>query len=270
MELSEEADSLAATTAFWLLGVLDPDYPLDDLGPLHMEVRAKLRALAIMALLTQGKGQLFLEHLHRCGLVREVFLRRCQDNEGEGDDEQQHHCCVGRFDGMIDSIAAGDFELARRLLTLAPSRFRAGHEYLDDHCYAHILGALLEDRDPDDTALNEHLDDFERFLEGASSPRLELCRALLTHDQDAFDAAFDDLLQARIDEISAARARGQFEDPIVLAERLVFIEGLAILRLATARGLHADPEYIFCPQLARQARPQLFRGFDEHPVGDRA
>ena len=50
------------------------------------------------------------------------------------------------------------------------------------------------------------------------------------------------------------------EDPEIVAQRQVFVEGLAILRLAERRGLTTQAEYQYCPSLARVPMRTPFPG----------
>ena len=36
-----------------------------------------------------------------------------------------------------------------------------------------------------------------------------------------------------------------------MSQRLIFVEGLAVLRLATLYGLKTESDYLFCPSIAR-------------------
>ena len=91
----------------------------------------------------------------------------------------------------------------------------------------------------------------KRYWTGTPSARLDVCRALLNRDQTAFDEAFDKLIQEQDAKIAADKARFQLEEPEVMSQRLIFVEGLAVLRLATLHGLKTEPDYLFCPSIAR-------------------
>ena len=68
--LAEYSESLAYETAFWLQGVDDPEFPLEELGRLSLEVSERFRALAIILLLSNGSVDLFCHNLIRSGLSR--------------------------------------------------------------------------------------------------------------------------------------------------------------------------------------------------------
>jgi hypothetical protein len=249
-------ETMAGDVAFWSLGLKNPSYPLAQIGSLSLELSGKFRALAIMQLLIEGSSDLFLHNLIRSGRARELYLQRlAQENVSD-----QHHQVSGRYRPLLSSIAAGDLDRARRIDALSSPEFRDGHEYEDDYCYAKLLAHLLTDSAREDARSAVWTDQFEAWLDGASHVRLQLCRALLERDQDKFDSAFEGLLQDHELSIEADRARSQHEDDQVRAERLVMIEGLAILRLARRQGLETADEYRYCPALARAPMSVPFPG----------
>ncbi|WP_437585655.1 Imm49 family immunity protein [Sorangium sp. So ce1000] len=254
MKLAEHGEALAYDIAFWMAAAADPGYPIVQLDQLSVELSGKLRALAIMVLLVKADSDRFYHNLIRSGLVRETYLRRCRDEVFSG-----HHRVSGRIASLLDSIAAGEIPLARRIAALSPAEHRQGHEYEDDYCYAQVLHLWVADPARDE-GIAPILDYFEAFLEGRTDPRLDCCRALWTREQKPFDEAFDALLAERVAETEAAIERGQEEEPSVVSQRYVSIEGLALLRLAEARGLSTRREYPLCPSLARVPMVMPFPG----------
>jgi hypothetical protein len=239
--------------AFWMAGVYDDEFPFEELGDLTIELSSKLRTMAVSVLVSTGKSNAFYHNLMRSGRVRERYLRRCL-TEAHLDD---HHRCSGRYAPFLDAIAGGDEHLAVRIADLSPSEWLTGHEYEDDYCYAQILHSLVKG----EAARHEDLlAQFERYLEGEPSLRFRLARALVSRSQQDFDDAFEDLLRQRTNEIAANKARGELEEPHVIAGRRIFVEGLAILRLAEKVGLKTEEEYLFCPSIARIPMTEPFPG----------
>jgi len=93
---------------------------------------------------------------------------------------------------------------------------------------------------------------------GPDDPRVGVCKALIEADSEGFAQAFHALLLARQGEIDEGVARGEIEELAVVTQRHVYIEGLAMLRLAQARGIATESEYAFCPSLARQPMVEPF------------
>ena len=253
MRLAEYIEPLSYDTAFWMAGVLNAEYPLSELGDLTLEVSAKLRTMAIVVLLTKAATDTFYHNLIRSGRCREVYLQRCLADNALW----EHHRASGRYEPLVDVIAAGDFSAAGRIVERSPVEFMTGHEYADDYCYAQIIHTLVRD---DITNVSQLFRRFHEYIEGDSNPRLSLSHALVERDQRAFDDAFEALLMERDAEIQAARERRQIEDLQVTAQRQVFVEGLAVLRLAERRGLQTQPEYRYCPSIARVPMSQAFPG----------
>ncbi len=248
MQLAEEVDALAYDTAFWLVGYEEPGvYALEELGSIGVDLSRKLRALAIITLLTSGDSDKFCHNLIRSGRVREHYLMRMRQVPGQAD----HHLASARIDPLLDAVAAGDITLAHHIAWVSPRTWEPQREYEDDFCYAQILHRLIHGV-PSAAVYQPFIDQFEAALKGQPSERLDVVKALVQRSQGDFDQAFDALLDARRKAILAAIGRAQIEDPPVLAERQVFIEGLALLRLAERQGLQTQPDYLYCPSLARR------------------
>lgn len=255
MILIDELDLLACDIAFWSLGLIDEDYPLDQLGDLSLDLSGKLRAAAIVVLLTKGDIDSFYHNLIRSGRSRHIYLSRLNDHEVHND----HHQSSGRFGALLDTIAAGDFQLANSIIKLSKSEWFKGHEYLDDFCYAQIIHSLMT-FDVITINVQHIIEQWENYQEGKLNYRLETCRALIAKDQELFDDSFDMLLLARENDIITNITRGEQEDIQVIAERQIFVEGLALLRIADMRGMKTHSDYRYCPSVARLPMTSPFPG----------
>jgi hypothetical protein len=139
-------------------------------------------------------------------------------------------------------------------VTASRTSWLQGAEYEDDYCYAQLIHRLVSQENGEIVA-NALIEQFERVLDGQPSARLDVCRSMLNRDQAAFDEAFDNLIHEQEAKIAADKARFQLEEPEVMSQRLIFVEGLAVLRLATLRSLKTEPDYLFCPSIARLTEP---------------
>jgi hypothetical protein len=254
VKLEEYGKLLAYEAAFWWQGVANPTYPIDEMGKLSLEVSNKFRVLAIVTLVTQGESDFFYHNLIRSGRSREAYLLRLRQ-EGISD----HHGCSGRYESLLDAVAAGDLPLARHIADLSPGEWQEQHEYEDDYCYAQCLHRFIRAEPPRDQ-LDTLFGRWAVYLDGKDTARLNVCQALSTQEQKAFEEAFEALLDEQQAKIGADKERGQFEDPSVVAQRRVFVEGLALLRLADIRGLNTQQEYRYCPSLARVPMINPFPG----------
>jgi hypothetical protein len=247
MVWSDEISGVVVDAAFWWLGVEDPGTPVERVGDLSLEVSYKLRTLAILALLGKASTDGFVHSCVRAARARRLYLRRL----AEAAIEHSHHRVSGRYEPLLDAVAAGDMPLVADIERLTPADFRPPDEYEDDYCYAQIVQRLCRETVPEEE-LPPLLERFRRYLDGDDNPRLPVCEALVARDERQFAEAFDDFLTGFEARIQKDIARGQLEDVHVLAQRHVSVEGLAILRLATRRGIPTEREYLYCPSLARR------------------
>jgi len=246
---------MAYDIAFWMLALDNPDYPVAQLGNLSVELSDKLRALAIITLLVKGESDFFFHNLIRSGRAREIYLLRARA-AGLVED---YHYVLGRPLPLLDLIAAGDLERARRIGAASPAHFRQGREYEDDHWYAAVLLALLAEPSVP-AAVDQALDAWERSLDGLDLSRLHVVRAIAAGSHEDFAPSFEALLDRRDAEIREEKQRNKIENATTLASRDVFVEGLALLRLAERAGIPTSPEYRYCPGLARLPMQQPFPG----------
>ena len=250
MTFSDVGLPFSFETAVLLENLEDPEITIADLGELSLNASSKLRSLAIMALLSKGDRILFAHNLTRSGRVRLSYLDRLRRERLE----DEHHGVSGRIDGQLDAVAASDLDLARKIVAASRTSWLEESEYLEDYCYAQLVHRLVtgEGELGSVEALTRQ---FEGALDGQPSARLEVCQTLRNRDQSGFDEAFDALIRGRQAQIEADKARFQQEEADIMAQRLIFVEGLAVLRLATLYGLRTESEYLFCPSLARLTEP---------------
>ena len=79
-------------------------------------------------------------------------------------------------------------------------------------------------------------------------------------DQAAFEEAFETLLAQRTRRIEAEKTRKKIEEPATIAERQIYVEGLALLQIAGRLKFATQPEYLYCPSLARVPMQRPFPG----------
>lgn len=243
---AEDREELAHEIAFWMQGLDEPLPELDEHARLTRQLCAQLRALAIMVLLGTGNSDRFHHNLIRSARLRLAYLQRCA-REGA---TEEHDFVSGMIEPLHDAMAAGDWPLVGQIAKAAPAHHRPGHEYEDDHHHAVLLGQLVAA--PGD--LGAQMAAWQRLAAAVGDeahPRLAVLRALIERRQADFDAAFEALTGLRHTELLAEAQQGGLVSPGVQAQRHVYIEGLALLRLAQHRGLAADGEHRLCPALAR-------------------
>lgn len=248
--LADEGEPLAYDIAFSLAGD-EPD--LRELESRARHVAPKLRALAVIVLVTRGDRVRFRGNLLAAAELRRDYLHAAR--RAGSATEAGREFAAGRSGALFDALAAGSMPLALEIAELAPAEWRADCEYEDDFCWARLVGLQLPGARVDATEPAALLARFEASLQGQGSARLELAQALVARDAAAFGPAFEALLAEHARHIDERIEAGEMDDPIVLADRRVLVEGLGLLALADALGLPTEREYLYCPSIARVERP---------------
>lgn len=253
MNYEDSATALAYDAAFWAMAFEDEDYDLAALGDIALEVGRKFRALGIMGLLATGDNAHLHDNLRLSGEYRNRYLQRVVSAR----QYDAHHYVCGRVNPVFDLVAAGENAVLASMKTLSPPDFFPQREYLPDHCYANILSAFSLSgsgvSSAEGSSIPLYIEQYEQWLDGETDPRFECCRALAESDEPAFLDAFHLLLAQRVEHIEERRSM-DLEDVIIAAERFIFVEGLALLRLARLQSFDVDQDFALCPRIALKGR----------------
>jgi hypothetical protein len=238
---AESFEVLVDEIAFLVENLNAPACTLEHAGRFYEEVAEGLRAHAILRLLLDANPQGFSHDLVMSGHARRAFLRRCKSSA-----HADCYLAFSRSGSMLDAIAGDDLALAAEIFKQSPTKWQPDDEYEDDFCYQRYLGLELTDAPP--VERKAMLDQFEIAADGDGA-RLEACRAFYARDSKAFETAFEALLQVRGEEVDEDAGLAD-EELIVAIGSKVFIEGVAVLKLARRAGLAIADQYPMCPLLA--------------------
>ena len=234
-------DELATEVAFCLENIRHPKCTLEKAGHFYEGAAEALRGHAILRLLIDGDDAGFSNDLVMSAQARRAYLRRCtQANYAD------HFLAFSRSGSFLDAIAGDHIDIALEVFRMSPAAWRPGDEYEDDFCYQRLLGLLLGGASSDELAAT--LKQLDQVAEGRGA-RLDVGRALHARDATLFEQAFQDLLAQRSGENNADKFLAE-EQLTVAAGTTVFVEGVAVLKLARRLGLPIAPEYPMCPTLA--------------------
>lgn len=252
MDLEELAAQLAEYTAT-LVEAAEQQRSVAVMRELVNRLCGHYRSLGILMLLNTGDSDPFFHGLIQSAVARRWYLDRCRAEGCLAEPARR----ASFVDPFLDAVAANQLPLARDIAGRSPDEWMEGHEYEDDFAYARALFDLVAPAGEDRTAaLEATLSRFAQSLEGGSDPRLDVCRALAARDQALFDDAFATLGAER--ERRLAEVADPKRDSILAQDydfepnRRIWVEGLALLRLAVERGLRTASEYAGCPAIARR------------------
>ncbi|AEI64906.1 Imm49 family immunity protein [Corallococcus macrosporus] len=162
---------------------------------------------------------------------------------------------------FFDAVACGDDEAALELARLAPTAADRKGEFPEDFFYARFLmNSVLPDMTPQQASAL--LDSYERALEGAADSRLDACRALLTGNEEALNVALTQMMEERDSRYQKLAEKEVLAEELLATEAYISVEGLALTRLATLKGMSLPEEHLFIPSTARAPRSQNFQSDD--------
>ena len=200
-----------------------------------------IRMAGCYSLLIDADAETFSQCLHVSARAFEHFLGLIP--------EDQH--VVSRAAPLLDALACLDFDGAFRISSQLSKKWNRAMEYEEDFLFFQLLMELLF-RSRDEGECRKLLEAYERVLEGKSDERLDVARALLDRDADAFDSALRALIDRHVDYYKRMRASGALPEVQLLSEGKVFVEGLALIRVAERHGLTVAPNYRLIPSSVRR------------------
>jgi len=206
------------------------------------------RMIAISYLLTQVDMRAFQQHLRQSAETRQRLLLL----PGRHQTPPGRFQSTGNVDPLFDAIVAGEEELALEMAHQSPETWQEGYEFEDDFYYGRFLHLLLQGG-VDSIPARAVLAQWRNAFGQDDPPRLQICEALVSLDDARFEGGFQALLQLREAQFRAKEKESVFlRDPDrYWTERVICIEGLALIRLATRFGISPPPEYPCVPAIVR-------------------
>jgi hypothetical protein len=227
------------------LSVIAGGYPAREVGGVYEEVATCFQAIGCCNMLLRGDAEGFHRNLMWAALTRRTFLARIHAEKSADD----FRCARSRCESFFCAIAAGDWLMAREIGDLSPADFMPDGEYEDDFAYYRFVDLLIKGANPAER--ERTLLRFEAALEGAASPRLDVCKALHAMNADDFEKALRDRIEAHQDFVNEDRVRFA-DDPTFEPRSRIFIEGLALIKIAEqARIGPTARDLPLCPSIAR-------------------
>lgn len=241
-------DTSASAKAALLEEELDKGQrPPEEVERILFHLSRYARAAAIARLLAYADGATFRERLARSGQARRRLLQWAAGARRPFN----RFTATGNYGPLCDALASGDDALAQDIARLSADTPVKGHEFEEDFLYARLLGLLATGDDALPGRAQPLLEALERLMDGQDFPRLAMCRALLAREQEGFDGALQALLEERDWQFQEKARSFKPRDEETETEPFIFVEGLALLRLAERRGLAVQADYLFLPGLAR-------------------
>ncbi|MCY1046196.1 hypothetical protein OV208_33100 [Corallococcus sp. bb12-1] len=215
-------------------------------GRAHGVAAFMYHRLALCELLAEARTDRFQVLLCKSALARVSMLRLATSRRFE-----PILLCGSRNFSFVDAVAAGQLDVAAELARLSPDRHEPRCEYEDDfllHRFMqkrllHLHLHMAEDHD-----FQAMLERWAHVVEGEHAPYLDVCRALLLRDAETFHTA---LLASGEERARLFRKKDAYPEDARRTDGAVFMNGLALLRLAELSGMPTQREYPNIPDMAR-------------------
>lgn len=204
------------------------------------------RILGICSLLLDGDRPTFAAMLCKAGQVRLEFLKHVSS----GLEVSPKYICTSKNIGFTAALAAGDHQCAIKIAEFSPKIYFSDVEYEDDFLFFHFLHRIVCEPS-NKTELIQIIKQWEEVLEGQSSGYLDVCQALFSEQPSDFEEGFVSLLVTRVAQISKYKERLAHDEELFATECRIFIEGLAVLKIAEMKGLPTEAEYELLPEISR-------------------
>ncbi len=209
---------------------------------LAQEAASFCRQAGCGELLAKMDTSAFFQALIQSASIYLDLLRRRQ----ECSERDQYYLARSKAAPFFDAVAAQATELVNRMLPLLTRDWMRRMEP-EELFYYHVTLSYLAGGSGD---VEGAMQAFERSLDGGESERFNATRALVTGDADAFNAALKAIIEQRCKALEAERKSGLFDPYFHRTEAHIFVEGIALVRLARRRGLQTLRAYRTLPEPA--------------------
>lgn len=150
---------------------------------------------------------------------------------------------------FFDAVACGDQAAALRIALQSTADLDRDRELPEDYWYVKLLmSRFFLDGSPGEQAFLTAR--FKASLEGGESARFDASQALLGKDAEAFEAALAALIDEHRDFHETGLRDARIPEEKWAVDGCLFIEGLALVRLAQAAGIPVAGGYPLIPSLA--------------------
>ena len=215
---------------------------------LLLEMSALYRQYGCGALLLEMDADAFFHALYKSAKLYWYLLEQ-HDSHPKLD---KYYLCKSRGVPLFDAMACGELTLARQIGKKSTSTWNEGLEYEDDFHYFDVLGVLLNEP-IEYYLLEKKLKVFEASLEGVDSPRFQMCIALGSGDAIAFNKALQGMTTAWSEAIKKRRESESIDPYFDKTEAHIFVEGIALVKLAKYLGMRMTNEYWYVPSIALES-----------------
>ncbi len=168
-----------------------------------------------------------------------------------------YYLCKSKGLPFLDAIAINAFDLANEISGKTVKTWQRDMEYEEDFYYYNTLAYLLKDM-AENKNIEKEINKFAACLDGDDSIRLNLVTAIYEKSEEAFQENIYELIQEWEDLISRQRKSDKIDPYFDKTTANIFIEGIALVRLAQQHGIKTENQYNYIPDLILQNKADNF------------
>jgi hypothetical protein len=224
----------------------------------YVHISRLYRRVAIGILLTSGDPKDFYAYLFNSSRAFAHFLQQVTNDEK----------VTSKADAFFDAVACRDEQGAAIIARESRHTLNAGNEYEEDFLYMSLLMRRFY-LGAGEGEVRPMLDEWQQYANENPDLRLDVCRAIVDHDQDGFDQALEEAIQEKIDQLAEKRGADQLHPDEAATICHISTEVLSWVELAERVGLSVQANYRLAPSSARQFHRIAFPPPDDwqHPDG---
>ncbi|MCY1074095.1 Imm49 family immunity protein [Archangium lansingense] len=222
------------------IGELLADASHDAPGKVFQRLCRAYRVRGCAAFFISCRAAQLHADLQRSGAAHAAFLEHAPEAEK----------ATGRAAPFFDALACTDLATAERIAWRSSRALKPDLELPEDFHYVDLLMERFFRGGRKGGESEAILARFEEAVEGGASTRLDICRALLATDAAAFEEALAALVQEHRDHYATGLSKGRIPEEVWAIDGCLFVEGLALLRVAELAGLRVSTDYPLLPSLA--------------------
>ncbi len=225
---SSELENVAANYQFYLKRAIGDLGGKQQISDSYFTIAFSHRVLALCELLMNADQERYLYHLTCAGQARLAFLKEVAE---KGLEAEPKYLLTSKNQGFAAALVAGDLKTAREIARLSAPEFSDGYEYEEDFLFYYFMQQFLL-QPTKGVAHKPMLQRWTKVLENAGSGYLDACEGLASKDAEVFQSGLEALVATREAEFEGYKQLLTFDPGLYACEGKIFIEGLAVLRLA--------------------------------------
>ena len=168
----------------------------------------------------------------------------------------QQDLISSRFNPFFDALVCKNHPLAVKIAEQHPKLCNQNYEYPEEFYYYHFLMEFFLEKERDQ--IEQILKAYETILDGNPDIRFDLCQSLYEVNAETFEENLHSLIQLWESEQKNMQEKELLPPEIIETEGSIFLEGIALLRIAQNTGIRLDNSFSYMPQDVVDYTPGVF------------